>query len=130
MTGPVQTRLRGCTGQVDSHVRLVAVSRLRNEDLVLLYRVHQAVLIGYASRPESGHVVLQRLWLSYAIKRVTFDLLNEANDAFGEFSIMIYPVGEVIPALVSPKAYHSLCTLTWTLDIPCWLLDIENAARP
>jgi hypothetical protein len=57
------------------------VPTCQNSDFVLEDFIHQTMLRIDPSRPTTGQVVLERLWLPNAMKRITLHIADESDDA-------------------------------------------------
>ena len=103
MTGGEHCQSEAATlpsAHVQPLVRLIVVSGLGDQELVLLDGVDKPVLVGDASGPKAGQIVLQRLRLAQTFKRVMLNVVDQSHNPLGNLPIMRHPVGEVLPAPV------------------------------
>ena len=47
-----------------------------------------------------------------------------------EYSVLNIGYSRGLSALALPSGRNARATLTWTLDIPCWILDIPEGFQP
>lgn len=79
-----------------------------DEKTVIAYGVDQAVCLIDSARPESGVLILQGFWFSYARKGVALDISNEGVDAFECLLVLALPIEVIVPGVIGPDFIHHL----------------------
>lgn len=70
---------------------------LRNHHFVTIHLVHDAMLVGNSAGPETCQIVLQRLRLAQARKRVALNVTNQLIDFAQHLLVILLPEQIVFP---------------------------------